>query len=62
MTTLPMTEDNPRVRASIACPLCGGFKSQGLVACWPCYRSNGLKYGNPEAEAKIAAANRMALS
>lgn len=61
MTTLPMT-DNPHVRASTVCPLCSGFKSQGLVACWPCYRSSDLKYGNPAAEAKIAAANAMALS
>lgn len=49
--------DNQYVRASKVCPLCYGVKSIGIVACWPCYRSHDLKYGNEAAEATITAAN-----
>ena len=38
------------VRSSNVCPLCGEHKETGLVACWSCYRSYNLRYGNPEAE------------
>lgn len=48
-----MTEDHPFVRASTVCPLCEGSKGTCLVVCWPCYRTHGLRYGNPEAEARI---------
>jgi hypothetical protein len=50
--------DNPRVRASLVCPLCNGAKASGLVACWPCFRTSGLKQGDPAAEARIAARER----
>lgn len=50
--------DYVTVRLSTQCPLCLGAKPQGLIACWPCYRSQGLRYCNPVAEAKIAQANR----
>jgi hypothetical protein len=50
-----MSLDNPRVRASLVCPLCNGAKDRGLVACWPCFRTSGLKEGAAEPERKIAA-------
>ena len=50
--------DHPRVRADGMCPLCGGSKDLGLVACWVCYRARRLKYGNPEAERQIDEAER----
>lgn len=43
----------PRVRSSAVCPLCGECKDTGLVACWSCYRTYDLRYGNREAEALI---------
>lgn len=46
--------DNPRTRAGWTCPLCLGSKDAGLVACWPCFRTE-LKRGNPEAEATVSA-------
>lgn len=49
-----MTLDNPNTRRGTICPLCGCSKKHGLVACWPCYRNFGLKYGNPAAEKTIA--------
>ena len=52
-----MKIDNENVRASNRCPLCEGYKSVGLVACWPCYRLHDLRNGNPGAEAKIERAN-----
>ena len=45
--------DHPNVRASVVCPLCQGAKDAGLVACWPYYRKNEMRYGNPDAELKI---------
>lgn len=48
-----MTTDNPLIRAGTVCPLCDGPKNVGLVACWDCYRSQELKYGNPDAEALL---------
>lgn len=43
---MPKAEiDYPRVRAACKCPLCGGSKEPGVIACWPCYRRN-LKDGN----------------
>jgi hypothetical protein len=53
-----VSADNPRVRASLVCPLCNGAKDAGLVACWPCFRSSGLKQGDPAAEARVAARER----
>jgi hypothetical protein len=50
-----MSADNPRVRASLVCPLCNGAKGAGLVACWPCFRSSGLKDGSASAERAVAA-------
>ncbi len=45
--------DYPCVRASEVCPLCKGYKDQGLIACWYCYHRHGLRYGNEEAERLI---------
>jgi hypothetical protein len=50
--------DHPNVRASVVCPLCQGVKDAGLVACWPCYRKNEMRYGNPAAELKIDQAEK----
>jgi hypothetical protein len=46
--------DHPLVRASLICPLCDGAKGAGLVACWPCFRSSGLKECDPGAERIVA--------
>lgn len=43
-----ITIDHPLIRRSCECPLCGGKKDVGLVACWPCYRAvlkPGLAWG-----------------
>jgi hypothetical protein len=45
--------DYPHVRSSTACPLCRGRKEAGLVACWPCYRTSGLRDGNARTESII---------
>jgi hypothetical protein len=45
--------DYPHVRASDVCPLCKRHTDRGLVACWPCYHTRGLRYGNEEAESLI---------
>jgi hypothetical protein len=50
-----MSLDNPRVRASLVCPLCNGAKASGLIACWPCFRTSGLREGDPAADARVAA-------
>lgn len=31
--------DNPRVRLSKVCPVCGKAKQTGLVLCWPCHHT-----------------------
>lgn len=54
-----MQIDNKNVRQSLKCPICLGIKDRGLVACWGCYRAQGMRYGNAEAEAKIAAADKV---
>jgi hypothetical protein len=46
--------DHPRVRASLICPLCNSAKASGLIACWPCFRSSGLKDCDPAAERRVA--------
>jgi hypothetical protein len=51
-----MELDYPQVRAQRVCPLCQGAKETGLVACWPCYRTYELRYGNAAAEQIIAQA------
>ena len=51
-----MIQDHPHIRAARVCPLCGGStKPIGNVCCWPCYRTQGLRYGNPAAELVIEA-------
>lgn len=50
--------DNPKVRAHHLCPFCNGPKDPGCVACWPCFRTCGLKYGDPAAERKLAERER----
>lgn len=47
--------DHPLIRADGYCPICHSRKDVGTVACWACYRSHGMKYGNPETERIIAA-------
>lgn len=44
------TPDHPLVRASLGCPFCRKQKDAGLVACWACFRSTGLRNGEPHAE------------
>ncbi len=53
-----MKIDNPKTRATTICPICRGHKDYGLVVCWPCYHSHGLKYGNQDCEAIIAKCER----
>jgi len=54
-----MKIDNPLVRASNTCPICHGEKHNGLVACWPCYRSKVTAWEySDKAEAMIAARER----
>jgi hypothetical protein len=50
--------DHPRVRASERCPLCGGPKTVGLIACWNCYNQENLRDGNALAEAIFDNAER----
>jgi hypothetical protein len=45
--------DYPYVRTSNVCPLCLEYKETGLVACWSCYRSYSLRYGNLEVQLKL---------
>ena len=51
-----MTLDNPAIRRSTCCPFCSGFKTKGLVACWPCYHAYDLRNGNDYAEIHLARA------
>lgn len=51
--------DHPVVRAHHECPLCGGSKRPGLVACWPCWNEWDLKHGNDEAEVLLDEAERV---
>lgn len=46
--------DNPRTRANYTCPFCFGSKDQGLLACWRCFKTSGLRNGNPQAEQTLA--------
>jgi hypothetical protein len=46
--------DNPRVRRGFTCPLCYGPKDAGLVACWHCFRTSGLKQCDPVAEETVS--------
>ena len=48
-----MTLDNPLTRRQTSGPFCQGHKDTGLVACWTCFRSSGLKFGDPFAEARL---------
>jgi hypothetical protein len=52
---MKIEQDNPRVRRGFTCPICYGPKDQGLVACWYCFRTSGLKQCDPDAEATVAA-------
>ena len=46
--------DYPEVRAQGVCPLCRKDKEAGLLVCWVCYRVEGLRAGNLQAERRIA--------
>ena len=55
------TRDYPMLRAFTNCPLCGGHKSAGLLACWPCFNKHDVARGphtngNYWAEARFARA------
>lgn len=50
-----MSSEEKRVRSHPVCPLCYGVKGSGLVVCGPCYRVQGMRYGNRQAEARIRA-------
>lgn len=41
------------IRSHKLCPLCEREKGIGPVVCWPCYRSNGLRYGNLSVNDKL---------
>jgi hypothetical protein len=43
--------DHPHIRALIVCPLCQGQKDKELLVCWPCFRRDRMRYGNPTVEA-----------
>jgi len=47
---------HPNLRRSTTCPFCDAYKNTGLIACWPCFGEQGLKFGNPQAEAILDAA------
>jgi hypothetical protein len=49
-----MTLDNPRTRSGFTCPICLGPKDRGLVACWYCFKTSGLKQCAPRAEKIVA--------
>ena len=49
------TADYPRTRAHATCAFCGRAKGFGLVACWTCFRSRGVKDCDQRAEAHLEA-------
>jgi hypothetical protein len=49
-----MTLDNPLTRSGFTCPICLGPKDRGLVACWYCFKTSGLKNGEPHAEQVVS--------
>jgi hypothetical protein len=48
--TFRPASDYPHIRRDTYCPFCGDHKRAGLLACWPCFQSNGMKYGDTRAE------------
>lgn len=65
-----MTQDHPRVRASLTCPVCEQAKDYGLVVCWPCYRNHlkrriwqhwrmEMRYGNQAIETLLDKTERL---
>lgn len=51
---LKVAVDYPEVRGQEVCPLCRKEKDLGLLVCWDCYHSQGLRAGNEAAERGIA--------
>lgn len=47
--------DHPLTRRQTVCPFCAQHKDRGLVACWPCFRSSGLKSCDCTAESMLDA-------
>ncbi len=45
--------DHPKVRDSLECPTCQGYKEKDLIVCWSCYRKYSLRYGNAACETII---------
>lgn len=42
--------DHPLTRRQTTCPFCDRYKEPGLLACWECFKSSGLKRGVKTAE------------
>jgi hypothetical protein len=42
------SRDYPMTRRGRVCPFCLKQKDHGCLACWPCYREQGLRYGETE--------------
>lgn len=45
--------DHYLTRNQTTCPFCYRHKDLHLVACWPCFRSSGLKYGDETANERL---------
>jgi hypothetical protein len=41
-------QDYPHTRRGSVCPFCLKQKNHGLLTCWPCFREQGLRYGENE--------------
>jgi hypothetical protein len=46
-------DDHPLTRRQTTCPFCYRHKDPYLVACWPCFRSSGLKNGDKDANERL---------
>lgn len=44
-----MSYDYDLTRLQTICPFCGEHKEQGLIACWGCFKSSGIKDGDETA-------------
>jgi len=48
-----MTLDYPRIRAGAVCPFCRGPKAHSGIACWPCFKTQGLRDGETLFTARV---------
>lgn len=53
--------DYPNIRRDPSCPFCTRTKTHGLLVCWPCYRTEGLRYGENARQATILEAREQRL-